>query len=78
MKVINFYTRNGCLLCDDAKMMLQLFQDDWGFIIHEIDIEQSEQLTERYGLSIPVIEIDGQIIQEGIIDPSVIETYLKK
>lgn len=78
MKVINFYTRNGCLLCDDAKMMLQCFQDDWGFIIHEIDIEQSEQLTERYGLSIPVVEIDGQIIQEGIIDPSVIETYLKK
>ncbi|MGF2617819.1 glutaredoxin family protein [Rossellomorea vietnamensis] len=63
-----FYTRNQCPLCEDAKLMLNLIKDDIPFFLKEYDIDKSDELTERFGLMIPVVEMDGEIIQYGQID----------
>jgi glutaredoxin len=68
MNPVIFYTRNQCHLCTDAKLNLKLVQDDLKFDIIEKDIDQSDELTERFGLMIPVVEYDGEIIQYGQID----------
>lgn len=68
MKQVLFYTRNQCGLCQDAKITLKLLQDELGFEIKEIDIDESDDLTERFGLMIPVVEMDGEILQYGQID----------
>jgi glutaredoxin len=68
MKQVLFYTRNQCGLCQDAKITLKLLQDELGFEIKEIDIDESDDLTERFGLMIPVVESDGEILQYGQID----------
>lgn len=68
MKQVIFYTRNHCGLCEDAKITLKLLQDELGFETKEIDIDESEELTERFGLMIPVVELDGEILQYGQID----------
>ncbi|MGG1630335.1 glutaredoxin family protein [Rossellomorea sp. NRS-1567] len=68
MKQVLFYTRNQCGLCEDAKITLKLIQDELGFEIIEIDIEETDELTERFGLMIPVLELDGEILQYGQID----------
>ena len=68
MKQVIFYTRNQCGLCEDAKITLKLLQDELGFETKEIDIDESEELTERFGLMIPVVELDGEILQYGQID----------
>lgn len=71
---IQFYTRTNCPLCDEAKLMLQLVTEDVDFEIEEINIEQNDQIHEKYLIRIPVIEKDGQVIQEGRIDyPTLIE-----
>ena len=51
---VNFYTREKCSLCEDAKLMLNLVQEDIPFIVKEFDIDESDELTERFGLMIPV------------------------
>ncbi|RLQ96680.1 glutaredoxin family protein [Falsibacillus albus] len=73
---ITFYTREQCSLCRDAKVILELLKDHHDFNINEVDIEGSDDLTERFGLLIPVVEIEGEIIQYGQIDPIVISNRL--
>ena len=47
----------------------------WDFHLEEIDIEESDELTEKYGLMIPVVEIDGEEVQFGQIDKYTISKY---
>ncbi|WP_282138552.1 glutaredoxin family protein [Rossellomorea aquimaris] len=68
MKQVLFYTRNQCGLCQDAKITLKLLEEELGFEIKEIDIDESDDLTERFGLMIPVVEMEGEILQYGQID----------
>lgn len=62
------YTRSRCPLCDKAKKIVLELQEEWDFIFQEIDIDSSDELTEKYGIMIPVVEIDGEEIQYGQID----------
>jgi hypothetical protein len=48
--------------------LLKLVQEDCPFEIIEKDIEESDELTEKFGLMIPVIELEGEILQYGQID----------
>jgi hypothetical protein len=43
-----------------------------------VDIEENDDLEEKYGLYIPVVEIDGEVIQFGQIDEHVIRIRLQK
>ncbi|QED49520.1 glutaredoxin family protein [Cytobacillus dafuensis] len=73
------YTRNRCPLCDKAKNILLELQEEWDFLYTEADIDQSDELTEKYGLMIPVVEIDGVEVQYGQIDKqSIIEVFSEK
>ncbi|MGM0854717.1 MAG: glutaredoxin family protein [Bacillota bacterium] len=68
MNQVLFYTRTQCGLCEEAKITLRLLQDELEFEINEIDIDESDDLIERFGLMIPVVELDGEILQYGQID----------
>jgi len=68
MTKITLYTRNNCPLCDKAKTALVELQNDWRFQLEEIDIETSDELTELYGLMIPVIHLDGVEVGYGFVD----------
>jgi glutaredoxin len=68
LPVLTFYTRNQCPLCEEAKLICKLVQEDIPFVLQEYDIEESDELTERFGLMIPVVEMNGEIIQYGQID----------
>jgi glutaredoxin len=72
------YTRQKCHLCVQAKQVLSDLQDDYHFEIIEKDIESSDELTEKYGLMIPVIEIDHEMIQYGQIDHFTISKRLQE
>jgi len=68
VKEVQFYTRQGCPLCDEGKRMLELVAEDIPLHIQELNIEDDEQIHEKYMLMIPVIEYKGSIIQYGNID----------
>ncbi|TQR06759.1 glutaredoxin family protein [Psychrobacillus soli] len=66
--IVHFYTRPGCHLCEEARLMLKLVQEDVSFEINEVNIEEDDALHEKYMLMIPVVEFENEIIQYGQID----------
>jgi glutaredoxin len=75
--IVTFYTRKGCHLCEDAKQSLLELKSHWNFTLEELDIEQSDELTELYGLMIPVVLIDGEEVGFGNIDKNEISNRLQ-
>lgn len=77
--ILKFYTRKNCLLCDDGEIQLDLAIEDFPQVkIEKIDIDQSDELQQKYMLEVPVIEHDGKIIQSGQLDFVKIQEYLTK
>ncbi len=66
-KMITLFTRANCPLCDEAKLMLKLVQEDFEIDWTEVDIESDEVLHEKYMLMIPVIERNGKPVIFGNI-----------
>ncbi|MBS4213256.1 MULTISPECIES: glutaredoxin family protein [Neobacillus] len=76
--IITLYTRNGCPLCDKAKAALLELKEEYDFSLDEIDIEQDDELHERYGLMIPVVHIDGEEAAYGFINKFEISNRLQE
>ena len=73
---VQFYSRSNCPLCEEARLMLELVKEDVYLDVEEINIEEDDELHEKYLLRIPIIESKGQIIQEGRIDyPTLLEAF---
>ena len=64
-KTVNLYMRQRCHLCEEARILLEELQQKFDFTIEETDIDLDDNLVERYGISIPVIEMDGEVLLEG-------------
>ncbi|MEW9502102.1 glutaredoxin family protein [Jeotgalibacillus marinus] len=77
MEVV-FYTRLNCSLCDEAKRILTLVQEDIPFTIDERNIDDRDDWTEKYGLMIPVVEIDGEVVQYGKVEYVTLSKRLQK
>jgi thiol-disulfide isomerase/thioredoxin len=75
-KKVVFYTKEHCPLCDKAHKLLQEMQQEIPFHIEAIDIYKDDVLLERYGLMIPVIEVEGEEIDYGIISKAKIKKAL--
>lgn len=66
--MLTFYSRQNCRLCEEGMNMMRLVQQEIPFEFATVDIEQDEDLHERYMMMIPVLEKDGEMIQYGILD----------
>jgi glutaredoxin len=64
---VKLYMRERCHLCEDAKVILEELQHTYDFDLFEVDIDKDDYLIEKYGITIPVIELDGEEVQSGII-----------
>lgn len=65
------YSRPGCHLCEEAiAAILALHEEGYRFALHEIDIESDELLLRRHLERIPVVEVDGALVSELILDQS--------
>ncbi|MBS4174031.1 glutaredoxin family protein [Bacillus sp. FJAT-49736] len=78
MQQVILYSRKQCHLCEDARIILQELQQDYSFEIKEKDIDSNDEWTQNFGLMIPVVEIDGEIIQYGQIDSFTVSECLRK
>jgi len=70
------YTREECHLCDVAKDTLHRFAE-WLPRIEEIDIEDSEELKDRFGEAIPVVEIDGAERFRGTVSEMLLKRLIE-
>ena len=58
---ILLYTRRGCHLCEEAEDLLAAH----GVPAALVDVDEAPEAATRYGLRVPVLEIDGEVVLEG-------------
>jgi hypothetical protein len=54
------YSRRRCGLCDEAREVVLAARRVRPFRFHEVSIDGDDRLEGRYGLRVPVVEIDGE------------------
>ncbi|OZM56034.1 glutaredoxin [Lottiidibacillus patelloidae] len=67
MKVVTFYTKENCPLCEKGLKLLEKVQLEEPFQIEVIDIYQDDELLAKYQIKIPVIAVGEDEIDCGII-----------
>ena len=63
MKLV-LYGRDGCHLCDEARVVLERV----GHPFEEVDIESDDALLKRYLERIPVVALDGVELYDFFVD----------
>jgi glutaredoxin len=69
---MRLFTRRGCRLCDEAEDLLAVL----GYAPAITDVDASPRDAARYGLRVPVLEIDGVVVAEGRFDEQTIAEAL--
>lgn len=77
IKYLEFVTKPGCHLCDDALPIVEAEARRHGWTIVERSVLDDDRLMADYGLRIPVVLLDDEPIAEGIIEPGVVEQVLR-
>ncbi|NJN43477.1 MAG: glutaredoxin family protein [Anaerolineae bacterium] len=54
---VTLYTREDCHLCEQVKTELATLQKEYPHKVVEIDVDSDESLKEKFGDSVPVVEI---------------------
>jgi glutaredoxin len=67
---ITLYTRTGCHLCDDARVIVEGVCADLGEEYAEIDIDTDRELVDRFGEEVPVTFVDGRQHDFWRVDPA--------
>lgn len=73
---IVLYTKFGCHLCDEAKLILHRRRAKFDLQVREIDVSQDAMLLRRWGDCVPVVEIDGKVRFRGRIDDRLLDRLL--
>lgn len=77
MSVVTVYSREGCHLCEEAvSALVSLHGEGYEFDLHEVDIESEELLLRRMLEKIPVVEIDGLVVSELVLDEGAVRARL--
>jgi glutaredoxin len=67
------YTRKGCHLCEEAHRLLS----EIGLSPKLVDIDQDEDLKNRFDTCVPVVEIDGRVRFRGRIEPRLLRRIIR-
>ena len=71
------YSRPGCHLCEEAlEAIVALHGEGYRFELHEVDIESDELLLRRHLERIPVVEVDGAVVSELVLDEAALRARL--
>jgi len=54
------YTRRDCCLCEEAREEIERARASARFVLSVVDVDEHPELAERYGLEVPVVEVDGR------------------
>jgi glutaredoxin len=54
------YSRPGCHLCDDARIVIERVCAELGESYDEVDIDADETLRQRFSDEVPVTFVDGK------------------
>jgi hypothetical protein len=70
---VTLYTRHGCHLCEPVADELRRLQQDWGFILDNVDIDSDPSLVAEHGNWVPVVVVNGAVRFRGRINPVLLQ-----
>ena len=76
--LLELLTRSGCHLCKDARAVVAEVADRPSLPWSEIDIDNDDDLSGRYGEEIPVVLVDGIQRDFWQIDPVRLHSVLSR
>ena len=76
MRTVTLYAREGCHLCDDARVVLERVRASHPFRLDEVDIEADDALHARFLERIPVVALDGEELFEYFVDEEALRRTL--
>jgi hypothetical protein len=73
---LRFYTRAGCSLCEEMHRELLTARDTTPFELEVLDIDSSEELTQRYNHKVPVLtDAEDEEICHYFLDHQALQGY---
>lgn len=75
-QILEFITKPGCHLCDDALPIVTREATKWGWHVVERSVLDDDTLMIEYGLRIPVVLMHGDAIAEGVIQEGDVDQVL--
>jgi glutaredoxin len=67
---ITLYTRTGCHLCEEARMVIEQVCAELGEEYAEVDIDTDQDLVARFTDEVPVTFVDGRQHDFWRVDPA--------
>ncbi len=67
---ITLYSRPGCHLCDDARVVIEEICAELGEAYDEVSIDGDPELQRRFAEEIPVTFVDGRQHDFWRVDPA--------
>ena len=65
---ITLYTREGCTLCEEARVAIMPLVREFGATLREVDIDDDSLLHDRYTNDVPVIFLGAQMVAQHRVD----------
>lgn len=62
------YLREGCHLCEQFHVELSLDLGPGIERLRVVDVDRDPDLAVRFGLRVPVLELDGEVLCEGVYE----------
>lgn len=62
---LTLFSKPGCHLCEDARLLIDELQPEFGYAVEEIDITLDQDLFACYRYEIPVVALDGEELSRG-------------
>jgi hypothetical protein len=72
------YSRTTCGLCDEARETILALRDRVAFRYEEVFVDGNDDLELRFGLRVPVIEVDGEERFEAHVESSALRDALSR
>jgi len=67
---VTLYTRPGCHLCDEARVLIEQVCAQLGESYAEVSIDADPELERRFGHEVPVTFVDGKQHDYWRVDPT--------
>jgi glutaredoxin len=70
---VDFYTRNGCCLCDEALHLIETAGKRYPIELSLIDVDQDPALCKQHGNCVPVVAVNGRVRFHGRVNQVLLE-----
>jgi glutaredoxin len=75
---ITLYTREGCTLCEEARVAIAPLTQEFGTTLREVDIDDDPVLHDRYTNDVPVVFLGPRMVAQHRVNVSQLRRQLEQ